>query len=66
LFEVFGFEWFLFSVVLFLKQGDQWSEVGRTEMIKDTLNPQFVRSFKVPFHFEEVFLFVCFCKWFWL
>lgn len=40
--------------MLFLKQGDNWNEVGRTEMVKDSLNPEFVRSFKVPFHFEEV------------
>ncbi len=49
-------------MVLFQKKGDSWVEVGRTEMIKDTLNPQFVRSFQVEFHFEEVqyLNFVCY------
>ncbi len=57
-----GFFLILRVVVLYEKKGDAWSEVGRTEMIKDTLNPQFVRSFKLGFRFEEVqFLrFVCY------
>ena len=41
-------------VVLELKEGDRWVEFGRTEMVKDSLNPRFVRSFKVEFRFEEV------------
>ncbi|KAJ3088594.1 Copine-8 [Quaeritorhiza haematococci] len=31
----------------------KWVEIGRTEMIKDNLNPQFSRAFAVDYHFEE-------------
>lgn len=41
-------------VVMFVKQGDAWKEWGRTEQIRDSLNPSFVRSFKIDFHFEEM------------
>ena len=30
-----------------------WYEVGRTEVIMDNLNPKFVKSFSVDYHFEE-------------
>ena len=29
-----------------------WSEVGRTEMIKDTLDPDFTKVIKLEYHFE--------------
>ena len=32
---------------------DTWLEVGRTEMIKDSLNPKWERKFQVDFSFEE-------------
>ena len=50
-------------VVMYEKPpGEDWKEVGRTEMIKDCLSPRFVKSFKVPYHFEELqyVRFVCF------
>jgi len=28
-------------------------EIGRTEVIMDNLDPKFVRSFQVEYHFEE-------------
>ncbi|ESO02415.1 hypothetical protein HELRODRAFT_186439 [Helobdella robusta] len=31
-----------------------WSEVGRTERIKNCLNPQFSRAFEVDYYFEQV------------
>ena len=30
-----------------------WAEVGRTEIINDNLNPIFVKSVAVPYHFEK-------------
>ncbi len=30
-----------------------WNEVGRTEVIMDNLNPRFIKSFAVEYHFEE-------------
>ncbi|XP_045196055.2 nicotinic receptor-associated protein 1-like isoform X4 [Mercenaria mercenaria] len=35
--------------VLFFKQFGQWKEFGRTEAIRDTLNPRFVESFMLEF-----------------
>lgn len=35
--------------VLFLKQFGQWKECGRTEAIRNTLNPKFVESFMLEF-----------------
>eukprot|EP01091_Cochliopodium_minus_P012551 TRINITY_DN3823_c1_g1_i1.p1 TRINITY_DN3823_c1_g1~~TRINITY_DN3823_c1_g1_i1.p1 ORF type:complete len:724 (-),score=170.10 TRINITY_DN3823_c1_g1_i1:161-2263(-) len=32
----------------------KWHEYGRTEMIKDNLNPQFVKKFIINYHFEEL------------
>jgi len=31
---------------------EEWKEVGRTECIKNNLNPSFIRSIRVPFSFE--------------
>ena len=31
-----------------------WFEVGRTEIIWDNLNPEFVKKFIVDYYFEEV------------
>lgn len=30
-----------------------WFEIGRTEVIMDNLNPKFIKSFSVEYHFEE-------------
>ncbi|XP_064633695.1 copine-8-like isoform X2 [Lineus longissimus] len=32
---------------------ERWREMGRTESIKDTLNPDFVKKFVMDYHFEE-------------
>lgn len=49
-------------VVVYQKKGDSWEELGRTEMIKDNLNPKFVRSFTLDYHFEtqQLLRFVCY------
>lgn len=41
--------------ILFLKETghDRFFEVGRTEMIKDSLNPQWIRKFEMDYRFEE-------------
>ncbi|XP_065287258.2 copine-8-like isoform X3 [Dermacentor albipictus] len=41
--------------VLFMRtcNTDQWWEVGRTEMIRDCLDPDFVTKFIVDYYFEE-------------
>ena len=39
--------------VLFMKHHNSWQEIGRTEMIKDTVNPQWVKRFEVDYRFEE-------------
>ena len=33
-------------------EGNNWAFVGRTEVIKNNLNPDFVKSFKLEFVFE--------------
>jgi len=33
--------------------GGRWLELGRTEMIKNSLNPVFKKTFEIPFYFEE-------------
>ncbi|TRY68359.1 hypothetical protein TCAL_04129 [Tigriopus californicus] len=39
--------------VLFLQQQDgQWNELGRTEVLQNTLNPKWQTRFVVDFHFE--------------
>ena len=44
-------------VVMFqqMRDGDeiQWMEMDRTEVIKDNLNPSFVKSFIIKYHFEQ-------------
>ena len=44
-------------VVLFSEQrnndGKFWKEYGRTETIQDNLNPKFVKSFHMEYHFEQ-------------
>ena len=32
---------------------DDWFEIGRTEMIRDSLNPDFEVHIDVDFHFEK-------------
>ncbi|CAB4012113.1 copine-3-like isoform X1 [Paramuricea clavata] len=40
--------------VVCIFSGNQWVEVGRTEQIKDNLNPNFAQSVTVDYHFEEL------------
>lgn len=42
--------------VVFLRNKDaaNWTEFGKTEVIKDSADPQFVKQFVMDFHFEEV------------
>jgi len=40
-------------VVLFKKEGNLWKELGKTEVIMDSLNPKWVKNFEVPYHFEK-------------
>mmetsp|Transcript_16460 Transcript_16460/g.11626 ORF Transcript_16460/g.11626 Transcript_16460/m.11626 type:complete len:142 (-) Transcript_16460:2009-2434(-) len=40
-------------VVLYLKQGNVWTRIGMTEVIMDNLNPEWVKSFDVQYHFEK-------------
>ncbi|XP_042231401.1 copine-8-like isoform X2 [Homarus americanus] len=41
--------------IIYMKEtgNDRYHEVGRTEMIKDCLNPQWVRTIEVEYRFEE-------------
>ncbi|CAD8090802.1 unnamed protein product [Paramecium primaurelia] len=39
-------------VIMYVKRNNQWSEVGRTEIIKDNLNPNFSKSFIIEYYFE--------------
>ena len=32
---------------------NSWREIGRTEIIKDNLNPKFIKSFMMNYYFEE-------------
>ncbi|XP_067130751.1 copine-3-like [Centruroides vittatus] len=41
-------------VVLYLNVGGRFTEVGRTEIIKNNHNPDFCRSIKIDYFFEEV------------
>ncbi|XP_076469966.1 copine-3-like [Babylonia areolata] len=40
--------------VLFLHNGHKWMEEGRTESIKNELDPRFVRAFSLDYYFEMV------------
>jgi len=35
------------------QQGDNWFEVGRTEVIRDTLDPEWTRKFVLNYNFEQ-------------
>lgn len=39
--------------VLIIICRNQWIEVGKTEVINDSLNPKFIKNFNVEYHFEE-------------
>lgn len=39
-------------VVLYKQQGNSWYKLGMTEVIMDNLNPAWVKSFDVQYHFE--------------
>ena len=39
--------------VLFMQKQGQWCEIGRTEMLKDTLNPSWEKKFVLDYSFEE-------------
>lgn len=42
------------GIVFFYKQvGNQWQKLGMTEVIMDNLNPAWVKSFDVQYHFEK-------------
>ena len=42
------------GMVIFSKQvGNQWQRLGMTEVIMDNLNPAWVKSFDVQYHFEK-------------
>ena len=48
---------------------DRFQEVGRTEMVKDSLNPQWVRKIEIDYRFEERQVgcqdtCVCVCVWY--
>ena len=40
-------------VVLYQKVGNVWKELGKTEVIMDNLDPEWVKSFEVNYHFEK-------------
>ena len=39
--------------VLFKQSGNMWQQIGKTEIIHDNLNPEFVTKTMVDFHFEQ-------------
>jgi GGDEF domain-containing protein len=39
--------------VLFEKKGTMWAQLGMTEVIMDSLDPEWVKCFEVPYKFEE-------------
>ena len=39
--------------IMFIQKQGQWFELGRTEKIKDTLNPAWEKRFVVDYSFEE-------------
>lgn len=43
----------------YLCLSNKWVEVGKTEVIWDTLNPKFIRHFQVEYRFEEKQKFKC-------
>lgn len=44
-------------VVLYQQVGNNWVVKGVTELIHDTLNPEFVKKIMVEFHFERTEIF---------
>lgn len=40
------------QIIMFEQEHGKWRESGRTEIIWDNLNPKFVKSFIVDYHFE--------------
>ena len=41
------------QIILLINFRNVWSELGRTEVIMDSLSPKFVKSFQVEYKFEE-------------
>jgi hypothetical protein len=39
--------------VLYEKRGNMWQMLGMTEVIMDSLDPEWVKCFDVPYKFEE-------------
>ena len=39
--------------VLYRQAGNQWHKIGMTEVIMDNLNPTWIKSFDVQYHFEQ-------------
>ena len=40
-------------VIICENQNGQWDEIGRTEVIRDNLNPEFATKFKLDYSFEK-------------
>ena len=40
-------------VIIYMKEGEVWNQIGKTEMIKDNLNPLFQTSFFINYFFEK-------------
>ncbi|XP_013782880.1 copine-3-like [Limulus polyphemus] len=41
-------------VVLFMQEGEKWVQKGRTENVKNSLDPEFSKTFDLDYFFEEV------------
>ena len=39
--------------VLYERRGNMWQQLGMTEIIMDSLDPEWVKCFDVPYKFEE-------------
>jgi hypothetical protein len=39
--------------IVYQKNGNEWHKIGNTEVIHDCLDPKWVRSFDVQYHFEK-------------
>lgn len=39
--------------ILYQQKGNIFQEIGRTEVVMDSLNPKFIKNFQVEYHFEE-------------
>ena len=40
-------------VIICENQNGKWDEIGRTEVIRDNLNPEFATKFKLDYSFEK-------------